>query len=214
MKPVPSRVLIADHHPLMRHGVRSILETEEAWKIVGEAPEGREALRLARETKPDIAILELSLPQMNGVELTRAIKAEIPKTEVLIYTRHDRENIVSDVLRAGARSVVLKSDRGKDLLAGVEALARRQCYFSSCISERLLQNFLVLHEDDECPLTHRERETLQLIVEGQSNKQAAHTMGVSVKTLETHRSSVMRKLKLTTTAELVRYAVRHHIILP
>lgn len=210
------RILIADDHQAMREGVRSLLQDHAYCQIVAEASDGHEAMRLARETQPDIAILDYSLPLMNGLELTRAIKRELPRTEILIYTMHDREDLLVEVLRAGARGYVLKSDSGPHLIAAIEAMAMRKPYFSSEISETLLDHFV----DSSRPagsassLTAREREIVQLIAEGRINKQIAHLLDISVKTVETHRATAMHKLKLRSTAELVRYAVRNNIVQP
>ena len=216
MRPITSRILIADDHQAMRRGVRTLLESHADFQIVGEAADGHEALNLAVETKPDIAILDYSLPLMNGLELTRAIKHELPRTEILIYTMHDRESILIDVLRAGARGYVLKSDSGVHLVSAAKALAKRKPYFSGAISETLLEHFIdTSHSTDKSiMLTAREREIVQLIAEGKLNKQIAHMLGISVKTVETHRAAAMHKLKLRTTAELVLYAVRNNIIEP
>lgn len=216
MRPTNYRILIADDHQAMRQGVRSFLESHPNYQVVAEASEGREALRLARETTPDIAILDYSLPQMNGLALTRAIKHELPRTEILIYTMHDRESLLVDVLRAGARGYVLKSDTGTHLVAAVQALALRRPYFSGAISETLLEHFVDSDHDTgrSVVLTPREREIVQLIAEGKINKQIAHMLDISVKTVETHRAAAMHKLKLRTTAELVLYAVRNHIVEP
>lgn len=216
MRPTVRRILIADDHQAMRQGVRSFLDSHSGWEVVAEAGDGREALRLARETQPDIAILDYSLPFMNGLELTRAIKRDLPRTEILIYTMHDRESILIDVLRAGARGYVLKSDSGTHLVAAVEALSVRKPYFSGAIAETLLEHFV---ESDHSPgkgivLTPREREIVQLIAEGKLNKQIAYILDISVKTVETHRAAAMHKLKLRTTAELVLYAVRNNIVEP
>jgi DNA-binding NarL/FixJ family response regulator len=200
----------------MRQGVRTLLESHADFQVVGEAADGREALNLAVETKPDIAILDYSLPLMNGLELTRAIKHELPRTEILIYTMHDRESILIDVLRAGARGYVLKSDSGVHLVSAAKALAKRKPYFSGAISETLLEHFIDTNHstDKSIMLTAREREIVQLIAEGKLNKQIAHMLGISVKTVETHRAAAMHKLKLRTTAELVLYAVRNNIVEP
>lgn len=210
------KLLIADDHEAIRNGVRSIVATREDWRIVAEASNGHEALSLAQETQPDIAIIDYSLPQMNGLELTQALRREVPRTEVLIYTMHDREDIVQKVLRAGARGYVLKSDPGPDLIAAVEALLMRKPYFSGAVSEALLDHFLDSSRarDGVSTLTTREREVAQLIAEGKINKEMAHILDISVKTVETHRASVMHKLNLKTTADLVRYAVRNNIIEP
>ncbi len=216
MRPTTSRILIADDHQAMRQGVRTLLESHAGFQVIGEAGDGREALNLAIETTPDIAILDYSLPLMNGLELTRAIKHALPRTEILIYTMHDRESILIDVLRAGARGYVLKSDSGTHLVAAVRALANRKPYFSGAISETLLEHFIESdHEANRgITLTAREREIVQLIAEGKLNKQIAHILEISVKTVETHRAATMHKLKIRTTAELVLYAVRNNIVEP
>lgn len=208
------RILIADDHQAMRQGVKSLLDSHSNWQIVAEAADGHEALKLARETQPDIAVLDYSLPLMNGLELTRVLKRDLPRTEILIYTMHDREDLLVEVLRAGARGYVLKSDTGQHLIAAVEALSLRKPYFSSEISETLLDHFVDSSRSGAgaSPLTSREREIVQLIAEGKINKQIAHLLEISVKTVETHRATAMHKLKLRTTAELVRYAIRNNIV--
>jgi DNA-binding NarL/FixJ family response regulator len=213
---LPLRILIADDHQAIRQGVRTFLENREGWQIAGEASNGREALLLARATQPDIAVLDYSLPLMNGLELTRAIKRELPRTGILIYTMHDQESILTEVLRAGARGYVLKADPSSHLVSAVEAIADGKPYFSPAISEALLDQFVELRQGNSnvSKLTSREREVVQLIAEGKINKQVAYILDVSVKTVETHRAAAMHKLKLRTTAELVLYAVRNHIVAP
>ena len=208
------RIVIADDHEAIREGVRALLAARPQWEIVGVAADGRDALQMTLALQPDIAILDYSLPQMNGLELTRAIKRDSPRTEVLIYTMHDREELLVDIFKAGARGYVLKADSGRNLIAAVEALALRRPYFSSEISEALLDHFVetALPSGNVFTLTTREREIVQMIAEGKINKQIAHILGISVKTVETHRSTAMHKLKLRTTAELVRYAVRNNIV--
>jgi DNA-binding NarL/FixJ family response regulator len=210
------RILIVDDHAALRKGVRSFLEAQGRWSVVAEAQTGHEALQAARETQPDITILDYSLPLMNGLELTRALKHEFPRMEILLYTMHDREDLLAEVLRAGVRGYVLKSDNGQNLLAAVEAISARKPYFSATISETLLEHFVKcsLEGENVATLTPREREIVQLIAEGKINKQIAHLLDISVKTVETHRSSAMHKLKLDTTADLVRYAIRNNIIEP
>jgi DNA-binding NarL/FixJ family response regulator len=212
----PLRILIADDHQAIRQGVRAFLEKRQGWQIVGEASNGREALERAGETSPNIAIVDYSLPQMNGLELTRALRRELPRTEVVIYTMHDEESILTEVLRAGARGYVLKSDPSAHLVTAVEALARGKPYFSPAISEALLDHFVDPRQgnDGATVLTAREREIVQLIAEGNLNKQVAHLLDITLKTVETHRAAVMHKLKIRTTAELVLYAVRNHIVQP
>ncbi|HEX7857118.1 MAG TPA: response regulator transcription factor [Sphingobium sp.] len=208
------RVLIADDHDVVRRGVRTLLETRSNIHVVGEAATGRMAMELARSARPDIAVIDYSLPELNGLDLTLALKREFPRIEVLLYTMHDREELVLDVLRAGARGFVLKSDTEKHLLAAIDALSIHRPYFSGVISETLLDRFLNSSPNHQATLTHREREVVQLIAEGKINKEIGHILSISVKTVETHRASSMHKLKLRTTAELVRYAVRNNIVQP
>jgi DNA-binding NarL/FixJ family response regulator len=207
------RILIADDHDIIRRGLRMLLESRPNLQFVGEATTGREALTLARETRPDIAILDYALPELNGRDLTLELKKEFPRIEILIYTMHDREDLIAEVLQAGARGFVLKSETEKHLLAAVDALSINRPYFSGTVSETLLQQFLQAKPtSDISTLSHREREVVQLIAEGRINKQVAELLNISVKTVETHRATAMHKLKLRTTAELVRYAVRNHIV--
>ena len=207
------RIIIVDDHDAVRRGVRQLLETKPYYQVVGEAPDGRSALELARETRPDIAILDYSIPELNGFDLAHALKREFPRIEILVYTMHDREEIIMAVLRAGVRGFILKSDAERHLIAALDALSIHRPYFSGAISDALLHQFL-----DSKPqalassLTHREREIVQQVAEGRINKEIAQRLNISVKTVETHRASAMRKLKLRTTADLVRYAVRNQLI--
>lgn len=209
------RIIIVDDHDAVRRGVRQLLESKPYYQVVGEASNGRAGLELARETHPDIAILDYSVPELNGLDLSHALKKEFPRIEILLYTMHDREEIVIEVLRAGVRGFVLKSDAEKHLIAALDALSIRRTYFSGAISDTLLDQFL-----DSKPhpltssLTHREREVVQHVAEGRINKEIAGRLNISVKTVETHRATAMRKLKLRTTADLVRYAVRNQLIQP
>nr|WP_208411807.1 response regulator transcription factor [Sphingomonas naasensis] len=206
--------MIADDHDVVRRGVRTLLETRPNLHIVAEAANGRAALEEARSTQPDIAVIDYSLPELNGLDLTAALKRENPRLEVLVYTMHEREDLVLEVLRAGARGYVLKSDTEKHLLAAIDALSIHRPYFSGVISETLLERFLDSSPHAQATLTHREREVVQLIAEGKINKEVGYILNISVKTVETHRASAMHKLKLRTTAELVRFAVRNNIIEP
>jgi DNA-binding NarL/FixJ family response regulator len=209
------RIIIVDDHDAVRRGVRQLLETKPHYQVVGEAPDGRSALELARETRPDIAILDYSIPELNGFDLAHALKREFPRIEILVYTMHDREEIIMDVLRAGVRGFVLKSDTEKHLLAALDALSIHRSYFSGAISDALLNQFLESKPASlASSLTHREREVVQQVAEGRINKEIAQRLSISVKTVETHRASAMRKLKLRTTADLVRYAVRNQLIQP
>ena len=208
------RIVLADDHEAIRLGVRSVLSTHPDWRVVGEASNGRDALELIREVRPDIAILDYSLPMMNGLELTRAIKKELPRTEILIFTMHDREDVLAELLKAGVRGYLLKSDASKHLVAAVEALSIRRPYFSGNVSQTLLDRFIEMAARDAVAtaLTPREREIVQLIAEGRLNKEIAAILGLSIKTIETHRAAAMHKLGLNSTAELVRYAIRNNII--
>jgi len=208
------RIVLADDHEAIRLGVRSVLSTHPDWRVVGEASNGRDALELIREVRPDNAILDYSLPMMNGLELTRAIKKELPRTEILIFTMHDREDVLAELLKAGVRGYLLKSDASKHLVAAVEALSIRRPYFSGNVSQTLLDRFIEMAARDAAAtaLTPREREIVQLIAEGRLNKEIAAILGLSIKTVETHRAAAMHKLDLNSTADLVRYAVRNNII--
>lgn len=193
--------------------MRTLIESQANLEIVAEAATGEEALSAARDFLPDIAIVDHCLPDLNGIHLAQSLKRELPRIEILIYTMNDNEELVMAMLRAGARGFVLKSDSGRQLLAAIDALSMHQPYFSSAISETLLDQFL--RSKPSSPtfgLTHREREVVQLIAEGKINKEIGEALSISVKTVETHRAAAMHKLKLRTTAELVRYAVRNNII--
>ena len=168
---------------------------------------------MAKEARPDIAIIDYSIPELNGLDLSHALKRYNPRIEILLYTMHDREEIVMDVLRAGVRGFVLKSDTEKHLLAALDALSIHRPYFSGAISETLLAQFLESKPQElASSLTHREREIVQQVAEGRLNKEIAARLNISIKTVETHRASAMRKLNLKTTADLVRYAIRNQLI--
>jgi DNA-binding NarL/FixJ family response regulator len=206
------RILIADDHEVVRSGLLKILESQEKWEVVGEASDGKEAVAKALELKPDIAILDYALPLVNGIDATRQIRARLPRTEVLIFTMHDSETLIRDLLAAGARGFLVKSDASRFLLAAVESLALHKPFFTANVSEALLDSFLKRPGHDQSALTPRERVVVQLIAEGHSNKQIANLLNISLKTVETHRAAVMRKLNLPSSASLVRYAIRNRII--
>lgn len=210
------RIVLADDHEMIRLGVRSILAEHPHWQVVGEASNGRDALELIRSVRPHIAILDYSLPHLNGLEVTRTIKKELPRTEILIFTMHDREDLLAEVLMAGARGYLLKSDASKQLVAAVEALSVNRPYFSGKVSQTLLDRFILMASRDQPvgALTPREREIVQLIAEGRLNKEIGAILGLAVKTVETHRAAAMHKLELKNSAELIRYAVRNRIIEP
>ena len=210
-----SRVLIADDHEVVRRGIRVVLEQQPHLEVCGEVSDGREAVRLAAALKPNIVIIDISMPLLNGLEATRQIIHQNPGVKVLVLTMHESEQIVRDVLAAGARGYLVKSDAGRDLLAAVEALAGRKTFFTSKVSEIILGTYL--HGSSQPPagadvLTAREREVVQLLAEGKSTKEVAVTLGLSVKTVETHRSNLMRKLDVHSVSQLVLYAVRNNMI--
>jgi DNA-binding NarL/FixJ family response regulator len=207
------RILVADDHEVVRSGLRTILERQPGFEVIGEAANGLEAVQIALATKPDVVILDYSMPVKNGVEATREIKAKCPRTEVLIFTLYEGPAVVQGVLSAGARGYILKADANNHLIAAVQALGRHEAYISGKISANLLDILLTHGRTKQRDLlTPRERAVVQLIAEGSTNKEACTKLGVSLKTIETHRASAMRKLGIRTTADLVRYAVRSHMI--
>ena len=212
------RILVADDHHVVRTGLRALLESKSGWQVCGEATNGREAVEKAGKLKPDVAVLDIGMPLLNGVEATRQIRKLSPKTEILILTMHDSDLLVQEVLDAGALGYILKDDADRNLIAAVDALHRHERYLSSRVSEAVLR--ASLHPGGAQPsgrstrnrLTPREREILQLLAEGKSNKEVAGILGISVKTAETHRANIMLKMDFHSITELVRYAVRNKII--
>lgn len=210
-----TRVFVADDHDIVRRGIRDLVESRSGWQVVGEARDGADAYEKAQICAPDIVILDYSLPVINGAELTRRLLVSSPKLQILVFTMHDREAVIRDVLSAGARGFLLKTDAEKFLFAALDALARKRPFFTERVSETLLDNFVNQPRHRvEGPLTAREREIVQLIAEGRSSRQASEVLGISLKTVETHRAAIMRKLDLDTTAALVRYAIRNNMVDP
>jgi len=210
------RILLADDHSVVRRGLRAVLEARQGFEVCAEASNGREAVELALQHRPDVAVLDIALPEVDGIEATRRIRKEVPETEVMIFTLRDSEDEIREVLHAGARGYVLKSEADEQIVRAVEALARHRAFFSDHVSETLLDKFVGNSGPGGGPtvLTAREREIVQLIAEGNSNKKIAQLLSISIKTVETHRSASMRKLDIHSTAELVRYAVRHRLVRP
>jgi len=209
----PARVLVADDHEIVREGLRALLERQPGWDVCGEAIDGREAVEEAGKLKPDIVIMDIGMPELNGLDATRQIKRLLPMTEVLIFTAIETEEIVRHVFKAGARAYLLKAEATGHLVPALEMLCKHRTYFSSKVSEMIFCGYLqggIGIEDST--LTPRERETVQLIAEGKSNKEVAGLLGISVKTVETHRAGIMRKLRLQSSAGLVRYAIRNGIV--
>jgi DNA-binding NarL/FixJ family response regulator len=205
-------ILIADDHHVVRSGLRGIVEAQLNWKVVAEASDGKEAILNAIETKPDVAVIDYSMPLVNGIEATRQIRARLPKTEVLIFTMYDSETVMRELLKAGARGYLFKRDATHYLIEAIGSLAAHKPYFSANVSQTLLQEFLVRPNGSGSLLTNRERGVVQLIAEGHSNKRTASLLSISLKTVETHRAAIMRKLELTSSAGLVRYAVRNNLV--
>lgn len=208
------RLLLADDHEIVRRGLRELLEERPGWTVCAEAATGREAVALAETHKPHVAIIDLSMPELNGLEVTRRIRQALPETEVLIFTMHDSEHLMREVLGAGARGYLLKSDAARYISAAVEALAQHKPFFIGRISEMVLNGYLRSGAPTRPQLTSREREIMQLLAEGNSNKKIATALELSVKTVEAHRAAIMRKLGLRSLPELVRFAIRSRVIEP
>jgi len=210
-----TRILIADDHEIARSGLRLILEAHAGWEVVAEAADGKAAIIKARETQPDIAILDYSMPLVNGAEATRQIRKRNPQIEVLIFTMHDSETLVGEVLDAGARAYLLKSDAKEHLISAIEALAVHKPFFSGQVSQKLLETYLLAQKGRlGAVLSPRERIVVQLIAEGHTNKEISAILNLSIKTIESHRAAAMRKLNITSTAGIVRYAIRNKLIEP
>jgi DNA-binding NarL/FixJ family response regulator len=208
------RILIADDHDVVRSGLRKILETQPGWDVVAEAADGKEAVARAIETAPDIAIIDCWLPILNGMEVTWLIRRRLPRTEVLIFTAHDDHALVTELLQAGARGYLLKSDSSRYLIAAIDTLASHKPFFTSSISEAMLQSFIAQRDRRASALTPRERHIVQLIAEGYTNKAIADLLKIPLRTVETHRAAIMHKLDLASSAALVRYAIRNGIVEP
>jgi DNA-binding NarL/FixJ family response regulator len=210
------RILIADDHEVARKGIRSLLEDHVGWEVCGEAKDGREAVDYASKLKPDVLLLDIGMPNLNGLDAARQILATDPDARILILTVHDSEQTVREVLAVGARGFLLKSDAGRDLVAAVEALQSRRTFFTPRVAQMMLDGYLRPKDQSDlgtqCVLTPREREVIQLVAEGKSTKEVARALSLSVKTAETHRTNLMRKLDLHSVAALTLYAVRNGIV--
>jgi len=213
------RILVADDHEVVRRGLIGLLRGQNDWDVCGEASNGREAVEKAQQLRPDVVILDVGMPTLNGLEATRQILKTNPHTKILILTLHDSDQVMQEVLNAGARGFLSKSDAARDLVAAVAALRRDEIYFTPKVASMVLNGYL-RHDGSLNPqeiqgrsrLTPREREIVQLLAEGKSSKEVAVALGLSVKTAETHRSNIMRKLELHSVSELVLYAVRNNIV--
>lgn len=212
------QILVADDHDIIRRGLKQLLTTHPGWEVCGEAKTGREAVSLAEQLKPEIVVMDISMPDLNGLEAARRIRKSLPKTEILILTLHFSDQLVREIVEAGVRAYIMKSDADKDLVTAVEALANHRSFFTARAADMLLDGFMKHGSAPDSQamlpnrLTSREREIVQLLAEGRSSKEVAVALGISVKTAETHRANIMRKLELHSVSELVRYAVRNQII--
>ena len=215
------RLLIADDHEIVRRGLRTVLETRPGWVVAAEASDGREAVEKAKQVKPHVTILDISMPTMNGLEAARQIIKHVPETKVLILSIHDSDSLIRKILEAGARGYLLKSDASRDLVSAVDALLWNKTFFTRQVEQIVLEGYFRKNggqtdqddnEVDALRLTARQREIVQLLAEGKSSKEVATTLEISIKTAETHRANIMRRLDCHSVTELVRYAVRNHII--
>lgn len=208
------RIFIADDHPLVREGLRRVLETQPGWTVCGEAEDGRTAVKLGLELKPDVYLIDISMPQLNGLDVTRQLRRERPDAAILIVTMHDSDDLCAELLKSGASGCVSKSDSPRQILAAVEAVASGKQYFTGGVAAS--QSGTKDATDARMPprLTGREREIVQLLAEGRTNKEVAGVLGIAYKTVDAHRTNIMRRLSLRSFADLVRYAIRERIVQP
>ena len=211
------RILIADDHEVVREGMRALIEHEPGWEVCGIATNGQQAVETAKELKPEVVVLDMAMPELDGLEALRQIKRALPNTEVVIFSAHHSEDVIEQLFDAGAKSYIQKSDAGRHLVAAIKSLAEHKPFFTPEISQILFAKFLTGHTCkkqsglEHC-LTAREREIVRLLAEGHSNKEIASSLGISIRTTETHRAVLMRKLDIESLAALVRYAIRNNII--
>src|SRR5260370_24571922 len=208
---MPTRILLADDHALIRQGLKALLE-KQGFQVVAEASDGQDALRSVDKTQPDIAIIDISMPVLNGVEAARELKKSSPKTKVILLTQHDEDQYVTESLRAGVRGYVLKSQAGEDLVHAIQEVCRGSIYLSPSISGTVVDAYLSKTYVPTDPLSGRERQSLQLVGEGNSTKDVALQLGISVKTAESHRARLMKKLDIHETASLISYSICRGLI--
>ena len=210
------RIVIADDHELVRRGIRALVAARQGWDIVAEATDGREVVEIVERLHPDVVVMDIGMPNLNGLDATRQILASVPQTRILVLTMHHSEQIVREVIAAGARGFLLKSDTGKELINAIEALQNHRTFFTTEAAELILDGYLSTHRTADAVsksvLTPREREVVQLLGEGKKTKEVAAILGLSVKTAETHRTNIMRKLDIHSIADLTLYAVRNGLV--
>jgi DNA-binding NarL/FixJ family response regulator len=213
----PLRILVADDHEVMRNGVRALIEHEPGWQVCGTATNGREAVETAKKLKPEVVVLDMTMPELDGLGALRQIKHALPKTEVVIFSAYHSEEVIEELFNAGAKSYIQKSDCGRHLVAAIKSLVEHRPFFTREVSQILFAKLLSSSPGKKQngqghPVTKREREVVRLLASGSSNKDVANAMGISIRTVETHRATLMRKLGLDSLAALVRYAIRNNII--
>jgi DNA-binding NarL/FixJ family response regulator len=206
------KLLVADDHEIVRKGVRCLLEAQPGWQVMAEASNGREAVEQAKRLKPDVAVLDIGMPSLNGLEAARQMLKNDPHIKIVILTMHDSDNLIREVLKVGARGYVAKSHAIRDLVTAINAVRSGVTFFTAKVAEVVLEGYLDKSGATDIRLTPRQREIIQLLAEGRGNKEIAVALGLSVKTAETHRANIMRRLNCHSVSEIVRYAVRNNII--
>lgn len=212
------RILVADDHTIVRTGLRLLINAQPGWEICGEATTGTETLAQVRKIKPDLVVLDLTMPEMNGLEAARVIREENPETDVIVLSMHFSEELAREVLRTGALGYILKSDAEEELLAAIDHARHRQPFFTSQLATSMMQSFVKDAGNgngnglEHLPLTPREISVVQLLAEGKGNKQAAAALGVSIRTVESHRNNIMRKMNFANITDLVKFAIRNNLV--
>lgn len=215
---LPLRILIVDDHDVIREGTRAVIERQPGWEVCGIAATGRQAVEQAFALEPDVVVMDMSMPELNGLEATQQIKRRLPETEILIFTAHQIEELIPEVFKAGAKSLIFKSDAHTYLVEAIQSLSQHKSFFTGKVSDVLFAD--ILHDSERNGgksrpsqrLTTREREIVRLLAEGKSNKGVADALRISVRTTETHRANILRKLNVDSVAGLVRYAIRNKIV--
>jgi DNA-binding NarL/FixJ family response regulator len=217
----PYRVLVVDDHAVVRHGIRELLETQPGLEVCSEAANGLEAVEHVKKSRPDLVVLDLTMPEMNGLDAARAIREASPLTEILVLSMHFSEEIAREVLRSGARGYMLKSDANSELITAIQRVRRGEQYFTSCLNSTMAESFVQTKGDGSddspiagTPLTPREVEIIQLLAEGKSNKETAAALGVSTRTIESHRNHIMHKMNFDSFSDLVKFAIRKSLVEP